>query len=382
MKIERCWERNTGKSITLERIERNRIESLDHLRGLMALSVMTYHYVSWGSGQPGSGSVLGKLGVYAVAIFYVLSGLSLSLVYADKLTGGADIIGFWWKRVFRIFPLYYLVVTVSLALSFFSSVIHGDHYSFPWRAAVLNYSLLFGFISPSTYLSTGAWSIGNEMVFYSIFPLLLYFSRWAASLVWLALAFSVAAGMYFAFYVLSPGTPIETQWNSYINPFNQLFLFLSGVAIGMYLRPSTMQAKRLLFAAVGLLCVMVFVFVPAYGDEIVIASGVRRVVLAGAAVIFVSCVFVASFSFKGMAGKFLGFLGEGCYSIYLLHPLVAVPFAFIFSRYHARIGYAYVIAFAATLLLSRITYRYLEHPMIVLGRRVSKGVVSSSVIGA
>jgi exopolysaccharide production protein ExoZ len=58
-----------------------RLESLDYLRGLMAVSVMAFHYVSWSFVKPGADSLLGKLGIYAVSIFYILSGVSLSFVY-------------------------------------------------------------------------------------------------------------------------------------------------------------------------------------------------------------------------------------------------------------------------------------------------------------
>jgi exopolysaccharide production protein ExoZ len=352
-------------------MERNRIESLDHLRGLMALTVMAYHYVTWISGPIGSDNLLGRLGVYAVSIFYVLSGLSLSLVYTARIKFGTDIIAFLLKRVFRIFPLYYVVITMSLVLSLLATIVHGVQYFFPWRIAILNYTLLFGFVNPEAYLSVGAWSIGNEMVFYSIFPLLFYFSRWIGRLILVSFLISLGLAVYFAFHVLSPNIPIESQWGSYINPFNQLFLFLSGVLIGLYYRPSTNMRKRVLSAAVGVLCVLVFALFPSRGDEIEIVTRSPRLLLSALCVVFVCTVFISNFTATNVAGRYLGFLGEGSYSIYLMHPLVAVPIVFVFSRCHLSIGYAYATAFIATLLLSRITYAYLERPMIGVGRRIS-----------
>lgn len=40
-----------------------RIESLDYLRGLMALSIMVYHYTAWTLNGVPSEYLLGKLGV-------------------------------------------------------------------------------------------------------------------------------------------------------------------------------------------------------------------------------------------------------------------------------------------------------------------------------
>jgi len=82
-----------------------RVESLDYLRGLMALAVMIYHYVAWTIGGLEADSVLGRLGIYAVSVFYILSGLSLAIVYNDRISSIGDVRDFMIKRVFRIFPI-------------------------------------------------------------------------------------------------------------------------------------------------------------------------------------------------------------------------------------------------------------------------------------
>ena len=348
-----------------------RIESLDHLRGLMALSVMTYHYVSWTNGALPSSSLLGRLGIYAVSIFYVLSGLSLSLVYNHRINRGTDVGRFIVKRIFRIFPLFYLVVTVSLLLQWLSSIRHGVVFAVPWRVAALNYTLLFGFVDPTAYLSTGAWSIGNEMVFYSIFPLLLLLSGRSRLVLPIALLLSVAAEVYFAYGALSPGAPLEAQWSLYINPFNQLLLFMSGVVVGAFLHPSASPPRRVMAAVLALAAALVFYLLPSQPDPVSIVTGSSRFILCAACVIFVACVFVANPSAGGGPGRLLAFLGEGCYSIYLLHPLVAVPIILICQKFHIGVGYAYSVAYLATLPGSWVTFRYLESPMISLGKRFS-----------
>ena len=352
-------------------MRKDRIESLDHLRGLMALSVMSYHYASWTFGALPSSALLGRLGIYAVSIFYVLSGLSLSLVYSGRVHGLRDVTGFVVKRVFRIFPLFYLVVTLSLLLMWLSSVRHGVAFAVPWRTVALNYTLLFGFVDPTAYLSTGAWSIGNEMVFYAIFPfLLLLTSRWrlVLPLVWLI---AVAVEVYFAYVLLTPSRSLEAQWPLYINPFNQFFLFVSGVVVGCYLRPSEEQPRRWVAAAVAMAALMVFSLWPSQPNSATIATGSARLILSAACVTFVACVFVGNESLRGRAARMLAFLGEGCYSIYLLHPLVAVPFVLIAAKAGLGVGFAYCLAFVATLVLSGLTFRYLESPLIRIGKRVS-----------
>ena len=61
----------------------NRIESLDWLRGLMAIAIMFYHLTSWHISPLDSSNILGRLGIYGVSVFFVLSGLSMAVVYSS-----------------------------------------------------------------------------------------------------------------------------------------------------------------------------------------------------------------------------------------------------------------------------------------------------------
>jgi len=61
----------------------NRLNSLDYLRGIAAFGIMIYHYSSWTFGRFHADNFMGRVGVYGVAIFYVLSGLTLFHVYHE-----------------------------------------------------------------------------------------------------------------------------------------------------------------------------------------------------------------------------------------------------------------------------------------------------------
>lgn len=64
----------------------HRIDSLDYLRGIMALLIMLYHYYSWIYSGFDSSEFMGRIGVYGVSIFYILSGLTLYVAYKEKYT--------------------------------------------------------------------------------------------------------------------------------------------------------------------------------------------------------------------------------------------------------------------------------------------------------
>ena len=148
-----------------------RLHNLDYLRGLAAFGILTYHLFSWGFGLDNynSSTILGRIGVYGVSIFYILSGLTLFYVYYDRMYPTMnEIISFVKKRIYRIFPLLWLVTILSII---------GSN---KWPNVFdlfLNLTGLFGFVKWDTTFATGIWSIGNELVFYSVFPLFIFWTN-------------------------------------------------------------------------------------------------------------------------------------------------------------------------------------------------------------
>lgn len=355
------------KPKTLETTNTTRIASLDYLRGLLAVSVMVYHYASWSGVELGAATVLGRLGVYAVSTFYILSGLSLGLVYRGRINGRGDVFAFVIKRVFRIFPLYWLTLCLAIALALVHSLTSGQAYAPDGWRLFLNFSLLFGFVEPTAYLTTGAWSIGNEMVFYALFPLILWVaekSRWAFTVL---LSLTIGIGFLFAYVWLDSSIPLADQWSVYINPFNQLLLFVAGIALA-YMQPAQTTKGRFIGALMLLTACAVFAALPATGDQIVLVTGAMRLVFFALCVMAVGGIYLSRLSLRG-GGMILSFLGEGCYSIYLLHPVVAGVVVGVGRKLGIAAPVGYDLAVPATLLVAWMTYRWLERPMMLVGRR-------------
>ena len=347
-----------------------RVECLDYLRGLMALAVMIYHYVSWSIGTVGSESLLGKLGIYAVSMFYILSGLSMGLVYFGRMKTGNDVVSFSIKRIFRIFPLFWLVVSVYLVAGYASSLLGNKDFSPEPLTIFLNYSLLFGFVDPAAYFNVGAWSIGNEMVFYALLPLLFIISNRATWVLLVAFVVSLVVGGYFAMYKLSPVTPLAEQWTLYINPFNQLFLFVGGLVLGVYGRQ--VVVGRYLSGAMLVGAFAVFYFYPASGDSAAIVTGAERFIYSFACMVFVAGLYSLNPTINAAPAKILGFFGTSCYSIYLLHPVIAKVVVPASTRLGLDQGAGYVVAAAVTLAASWAVFNYLEKPMMTAGKKVAK----------
>ena len=348
---------------------RNRVESLDCFRGVMAVSVMLYHYSLWYIGEVSFSTTLGKLGIYAVSIFYILSGLSLSLVYQEKLSNFVELREYAIKRLFRIAPLFWLALTISVCYKFIYYNYAGGDGSINLYELFLNYTLTFGFFEPAAYFSTGAWSIGNEIVFYSIFPVAMIFSRKIFLSVIFPLSFLVYC--YYAFNILQLDMSIDEQWTEYVNPFNQSFLFFLGVFLGLFkVELSRFFEGKYLSIMLFFLSGTVFVLVPVDNNSDIIYGWTRLVMT------FVSFFIVLSVLFMPLPDNLLVrrsllFLGATCYSIYLLHPLVNFPLVFLFNYFDFDVLYAYVISFILTLLISKFTYDKVERPLVKMSKMVT-----------
>lgn len=342
-----------------------RLHNLDYLRGLAAFGILLYHYLSWTIGRFDSESTIGRIGLYGVSIFYILSGLTLFIVYYEKMNFSKnEIIGFIKKRVFRIFPLMWLVVIISIL---FSQKVPNVY------DLIMNLTGLFGFINWDKYFAIGLWSIGNELVFYSFFILFL-FSLKRSKLAFYIISFIVLfVFLYFAFFMFedkSESLYSSNNWKTYINPLNQLFLFLSGFLLGYLLNKRKMNNKiSLLLLFFGL---FLFIFYPEYGDRINIISGNTRIVLTIASILICVGFFKSNFNLPSFVHKPLVLLGEISYSLYLVHPLIFYRIRFVadyISNHYFKIniGVTLLVSIILSLIISYFVYNYFEKYFIKLG---------------
>ncbi len=201
-----------------------RLSSLDYLRGLAAFGVMVFHYSMWTFGLFKAEDFLGRVGLYAVAVFYVLSGITLYHVYYDKI-GAPSANGlkdFAIKRVFRIFPLLWV-------LSFLTLVLKPEQ--FAPLDIFLNFSGLFSLHHWKESITYGGWSIANELAFYIFFPLFVLFLKRSRALFVLLCLSLLAIYLWFAFVRLNGSWALgdirdgKDSWGDYTNPLNQVVFF-------------------------------------------------------------------------------------------------------------------------------------------------------------
>ncbi len=148
---------------------------LDGLRCLSIVAVVAYHVA-------GSHQGLVGWGYLGVSLFFAISGFlitTLLLRERDK-AGHISLRGFFARRALRIFPLYYTVLGLYVALVYFAErdlEVRGDF--FANLPAFLTYTSNW-FVQPTSdkrVIFYFAWSLATEEQFYLTWPLVMSLSR-------------------------------------------------------------------------------------------------------------------------------------------------------------------------------------------------------------
>ena len=84
--------------------------TLDGLRGVAAIAVVLHHY------GLETGAALEHSAFVAVDFFFVLSGFVIAFAYEPRFAGGLQAGNFLIVRLIRLYPLYMLGCTISLAV--------------------------------------------------------------------------------------------------------------------------------------------------------------------------------------------------------------------------------------------------------------------------
>lgn len=374
--------------MTNKETEVNHLSFLDGFRGFAAIWVIMSHSLI----LSGWSCPIIKRGDVAVDLFMIMSGFLMTYHYWNRESfepwhRPKTWLRFYLRRFFRIAPLYYLLLIVSLLLG---------SQLFEWRSTVDEYTqavkqmesrykdrsvdnllmhvtFLFGAF-PRYSFSTPLpdWSIGLEMQFYLVFPFLVWFLRkWR----YLAPVFVVLMGSFILTkYVLDGVFPMPSF----------LPLKISYFFIGMLLATAhhhKLENWNLSFSLIILIWAIVFltydrlIFVLSFLLMMIIfydrkknPLGVRRIVFGLENV---------------LANRITKRLADMSYGAYLLHLLIMIPFGacFLKSSWYAEasgaVRFTVLLMSTAgpTYLLSWVLYKYVEQPGISFGKRlVSKYV--------
>lgn len=359
--------------------EKQHIRSLDGLRGYAALAVCVYH----------GADIFGKKNLIphaylAVDLFFVLSGFVLFYRYHQEMLSEANPLGLWdyiSQRMARLYPLYLFATIVGIGFYWFMFVYHGNfrvNFRRLWDMAD-NAIFLIPYLEPNITNPTKkifpythqAWSIFWELVLSFGF----YFTlRWGKVLEF-AIALAAIMGVVISTYALQD---IDEGWRNKhfeIGFFRSFASFYIGVLIGRIYDWTRRKKPRFFPNTMSVLSTLLFLLIIFYFQFVKKTHWEFDLIFLY--VLFPLLIISSAFSsFSILNWRIFQFLGKISYSVYLLHgtaTLIPLWIMLNLKWFKGSITNG-MIWLSLVIILSYVTYRFIEMPMRTKVRNVLTGI--------
>jgi peptidoglycan/LPS O-acetylase OafA/YrhL len=388
--------------MTTSSADRIYFPNLNGLRFIAALLVIVHHIeqIKYIYNLPNnfSSSFIQIIGELGVILFFVLSGFLITylLLEEEKRTQTIAVKNFYLRRILRIWPLYFFIVFLALAVLPNIPLLILPEYD---KAAIYedlpSKILLYVFFLPNLvsplfgvvpYASL-TWSIGTEEQFYLIWPpLLKFFKKYR-----MILMFVILIGyLLFARALFSDRTnfiPFKYELNAFWQSFNIASMAIGGF-FALLLHSKSPGLKYFLnnylfYFALGFTSIMLYRGV--YFPHITVNDLQFPYLYKEFYSIWFGIIIL---NFAASKNKFLSleqrpirYLGKISYGLYMYHP-IAIVLALQTSLWLASPVDAllYPLALALTVLFAGVSYKYFESHFLNIKSNytnVASGDVSS-----
>jgi len=326
-----------------------RLDYLDFLRGIAVLLVLlahTHHFFSYELFNQWSG-----IGARGVQLFYIISGFTIYYIYQNKLNTSLDVKNYMIKRVFRILPLYFLVMPIY----FIEFGVNKD-YEYPLFNLITHYILINGFFPE--YINSilrVEWSIFVEFMFYIVFAMIFYKLRNISIIKLLIISFIISvlsASASIIFYK----DDMSMRTYLYLSPYFQFYNFFIGIFI------ASLSKEIKIYSSKVTLVLMIVSF-------ILVGFLVKSTIIQTYIVSIIFAIILLNFSLNDYKyPKVFLKIGSISFSLYLVHFF----FVMSYEKYitHSTINFIFIII--SIFIVSTLTYKYIEKPGIRFGKRFIK----------
>ncbi|WP_080118775.1 acyltransferase family protein [Bacillus cereus] len=352
-----------------------RINELDSIRGLAAITVVFGHFCLMLPSLPNS-IKLSPLrflwaGGEAVIIFFVLSGFVLSMALYHSKT---NYWGYLIKRFVRIYIPYYfwIFITFALFILFSPYEVTGlrDWFYDKWQGPITKLDIMNHFVLLNNFFTDNynpvIWSLAQEMRISIVFPmlfLLFYKQSWKKTILF-AMSFSLISIFLNMLHI----GKAEGFYNGYADTLHFTSMFMVGMLLFKHqeeltqLYRSMKNLNRKLLIALGVFLYLYSILI--YGLS---SNDTTFLLKDWGVVIGVSIIIIMAMNnlkVKAILNKgVFVYLGEISYSIYLCHfPITMVLFKLLYAK--IPILFLLILCIATTILCSIVSYHLIEKKCI------------------
>ncbi len=331
-----------------KQLRAERVPELDGMRGLAILMVLFYHIIRLNPAEvqhPIFASILriAEMGWAGVDVFFVLSGFLITSILLRTKKQPGYFKNFYARRILRIFPLYYLTITlIFIAMPLISPAqTASTRAMWPWYYLYIqNWGNALNLI-PTAFAISITWSLAIEEQFYIFWPSIVYYLDSKK------LGF-LSAGLVLFSLFLRLG--IVTKFRKLLD-YNKFFYFatitrLDSLILGALLALAfesewwTKLLKRIAVPVFVVGCGLTAYFAsrrpdsPLVDNYLMFTYGYTVIALTSAALIVMLTTFAETNPLRGVfRSGVLRFFGKYSYAIYLFHMLPLLIFQRMFTDY-------------------------------------------------
>lgn len=349
---------------------------LNGIRAIAAITVVICHLDQFAEvlGLQSIGFYKKGMAGQAVNMFFVLSGFLITylLLKEKEEKGRIEFKKFYFRRILRIWPIYYLSIILTLVLVYAGIL---DHSTAPLGSSIALYVFLLANVAIAFNLTvptiTPLWSVGVEEQFYAMWPWIVNKTKnYFKAFMWvIAIYMLLKLSCYFFFlkngiYALVNYTRIDLMA---IGGIGALAVFTNDKRLAILFNP--------IVQVIG----WVVMFVMYRTGIIRISSIVDNEINSVFAFIVILNVAANAKTMLTLEHKIFNFLGKISYGIYVYHMLVIYCVGYAIHKLSFNIGNRIalnVICIALTILFAHISYKYVEQP--ILRKKKKYMVVASS----
>jgi peptidoglycan/LPS O-acetylase OafA/YrhL len=308
---------------------------------------------------------------YGVTMFFVLSGFLITyLLLQEKEIQQIHIRHFYFRRILRIWPLYYLFL-VSCIFFYFVFNLDANYNSLPlYIFFAANIALIINSMLP---FAGHLWSIGVEEQFYIFWP-------WAAKMQnKLLLKFSIL--FVIVFYVIKLLVYIFKD----NNPIFNFALITMGViqfhvmilgSIGAILYYNNSKLIRYFIDVKTQIIVWLILLLAVFNLFHISSALIDHEVMAIVTMMIIFSQILRKNMIIDLDKKIFNFIGKISYGIYVIHPLLIFLLSKIIGEFQKSsfVNYliVYFIVISITILLSYLSYNLYEKRFIKFKDKFAK----------
>ncbi len=309
--------------------------------------------------------LIGKLGV---VVFFVLSGFLITylLLQEESNTNNINVPKFYLRRILRIWPLYFLIVVLSIFILPEFSILNIPNYGkeiirldlIP-KLSLYTFFLsnlllsIYGFIPYASQL----WSIGTEEQFYLFWPIFFKRVKKNRILIMILIIIFYALILRFLSSNFANFIPNRDIIKSFWTLFNINCMAIGGI-LGV-LAFKKHQSLKYILNNITFISVLIIVL-------ILISFGVKFPILHYDIYGIFFGIIIINFALNEtivikLENPIFNYLGQISYGIYMYHP-IAIGFTLIFARKFEieNLPVIYSVTILLTILLASISYHFFE----------------------